>query len=264
MIKNSAMANKTIALILILATAVIAAPSCRHIIPPKEGKNKQAADTTVSKDFTGIKKQYNNGKVLKEVTFINGIKNGLCSNYYDDGRLKRTIIYSNDLKTDTAKWYYPEGMVYRATPYVNDVIQGVQTKYYKNGRKQAELPYNMGLRMPGLKEYYEDGRMVIGIPSIKSEISAGMWDEEGILKVVVKLDNNSTNVKFYRGGLSDGAFNPELCSDVTIASGMGLVEMKRSDSGGKDYVDIIAVYTTRFGNKELIITRVNLPYKNLI
>lgn len=249
---------------LLLVMAAIAAPSCKHIFPPKEREMQQAADTTVSADFTGIKKYYNEGKLVKEITFSNGIKNGICRNYYADGRLKRTIIYSNELKRDTAKWYYPEGMVYRATPYVNDSIHGLQTKYYKNGRKQAELPYNMGLRMPGLKEYYEDGRMVTGIPSIKSEISDERWEQESLIKVVVRLDNKSTNVKFYLGSLSNGAFNPELCRDITISSGMGLAEMKRSDKGGRDYVDIIAVYTTRFRNKEIITTRVKLPYNNLI
>ena len=71
---NRTIANRTIALLLILAASVITVLSCRHIIPPKEEKSQQAADTTVSKDFTGIKKYHSAGKLLKEVTFINGIK----------------------------------------------------------------------------------------------------------------------------------------------------------------------------------------------
>ncbi|MCA1756796.1 MAG: hypothetical protein LC649_05010 [Bacteroidales bacterium] len=258
------MINRHITLVTLLITAVIAASSCRHIIPQGEDQNQQATDTAVSENYTGIKKYYAEGRLVKDITYSEGLKNGICNNYYDDGRLKRTIIYKNDLKVDTAKWYYPEGMVYRSTPYVNDMIHGVQTKYYKNGKKQAELPYNMGLRMPGLKEYYEDGRQVTGIPSITSDITDSRWEEEGILRVIVRLDNGSANVKFYRGALINGAFDKDQYQDITISSGMGFTEMKRSDTGGKGYVDIIAVYTTRFRNREIIANRIRLPYNNLI
>lgn len=258
------MIKRDITIITLLLTAVVAASSCRHIIPQGEEQNQQASDTAVSENYTGIKKYYNEGRLVKEISYREGLKNGICNNYYDDGRLKRTIIYNNNLKTDTAKWYYPEGMVYRSTPYVDDMIHGVQTKYYKNGRKQAEMPYNMGLRMPGLKEYHDDGRELTGTPSVTSDITDSRWQEEGILRVIVRLDNGSANVKFYRGALINGAFDPEQCQDITISSGMGFTELKRSDSGGKNYVDIIAVYTTRFRNREIIATRIRLPYNNLI
>jgi antitoxin component YwqK of YwqJK toxin-antitoxin module len=258
------MINRHITIITLFIATVIAASSCRHILPQEEKENQQVSDTAVSENYTGLKRYYSEGRLVKEITYKEGLKNGICNNYYDDGRLKRTIIYNNNLKTDTAKWYYPEGMVYRQTPYLNDKIHGVQTKYYKNGRKQAEMPYHMGLRMPGLKEYYEDGRELTGIPKITSDITDSRWQDEGILRVIVRLDNGSTNVKYYRGSLINGAFDPEQCRDITISSGMGFTEMKRSDTGGKNYVDIIAVYTTRFRNREIIATRIKLPYNNLI
>ncbi|MEZ4999283.1 MAG: toxin-antitoxin system YwqK family antitoxin [Bacteroidales bacterium] len=241
---------------------LFAAASCKHILPPKETGN-DINDTIVSENFTGLKKYYSEGKLIKEVTFKNGAKDGLCKNYYDDGRLKTTIIYSNNLKSDTSRWYYPEGMVYRATPYRNNMLDGVQVKYYKNGRVQAEIPYKNGLRTPGLKEYYEDGRAVSGMPSIVSEIDDSYYSTHGTVRLVLKLSNNSVNVQFFRGPLVDGAFDPLACKEITVSSGMGYIELARAESGGTGYIDITAVYITRFKNKEILTKRVKLPYNNL-
>ena len=240
--------------------SIIAIAGCQERAKEANGSDtgNQSEET-----FTGIKKYFEGEKLTKEITFKDGIKEGLCNNYYDDGRLKRTIWYSNDLKEDTARWYYAEGMVYRATPYVNDKINGVQTKYYKNGRKQAELPYKNSLRTSGLIEYYEDGREVGNIPTITYEISEQYYNRDGVLRVVLKLSNSSKNVNYYHGALIDGAFDESLCKDITAASGMGYVELERDAAAGKGYVDVIAVYTTRFRNKEILTKRIKLPYSDL-
>ncbi len=228
---------------------------------------KDADSTTSGKqspdNFTGIKKFYEGEKLTKEITYKNGIKEGLCNNYYDDGRLKRTIWYSNNIREDTAKWFYPEGKVYRATPYKRDKIHGIRIKYYKNGRKQAEIPYKHGLRIPGLKEYYENGREVGNIPSITHEISEQYYKRDGVLKVFLKLSNESKNVNYYQGALIDDTYDPSKCKDVTASTGMGYIELERDALAGKGYVDVIAVYTTRFRNKEIITKRIKLPYSDL-
>lgn len=250
-------------LFIIISILLVTSASCKHFIPPKES-GADIRDTLQVTDFTGVKKFFDQGRLVKEITFRDGIKEGLCKNYYDDGRLKSTIIYSNNLRTDTARWYYPEGKVYRATPYLNDKINGKQVKYYKSGRVQAEIPYINSLRTPGLAEYYEDGRKVTGMPTIVSEINKSYYESHGTVRVIFKLSNDSKNVKFYRGNLTDGAFDPERCRDITISSGMGYLELTKNDSDGKGYVDVIAVYTTRFRNREIIVQRIKLPYNNLI
>ena len=53
-------------------------------------------------------------------------------------------------------------------------------------------------------------------------------------------------------------------SVATAATGMGYLELSKSSSGGKAYVDVVAVYKTRFGNKEIIIKRIKLPYNDLV
>ncbi|MEA1887892.1 MAG: hypothetical protein U9N72_11850 [Bacteroidota bacterium] len=248
------MINRIFLLALIIATAA----GCRDA-----DNDKSQADEEKAADDVQVVKYYNEGRLVKEVTFKDSIRNGICRNYYDDGRLKRTIWYENGLKEDTAKWYYPEGMVYRATPYKNDKIHGVQTKYYKSGRIQATLPYKNGLRTPGLKEYLPDGREVESYPTIEHTIRDLTDTQADAVRVFTQLSNESVNVRFYRGSLIDGSFEPDKCTDITTSSGKGFVELKPNSEKGKGYVNIIAVYTTRFRNKKIISKRIKLPYNNL-
>ena len=210
-----------------------------------------------------LKKYFHEGRLVKEITFKDGIRNGICRNYYDDGRLKRTIWYEKGLKEDTAKWYYPEGKVYRASPYKNDKLHGTQIKYYKTGRIQAAIPYKNGLRTPGLKEYLPDGREVENYPSIEYKLKDMTKTDDGTFKVFTQLSNKSVNVRFYRGSLQNGLFDPDKHKDITTSSGMGFTQLSPDMEKGKGYIDIIAVYSTRFRNKMIITKRISLPYNNL-
>lgn len=244
--------------LIVLILALIASMACQNT----DNENKEAEKAKTDAGQAEVKKYYSEGRLVKELTFQDGRKNGICRNYYDDGRLKRTIWYKNDLKTDTAKWFYKEGMVYRATPYKNDKIHGIQTKYYKNGRVQARLPYRDGLRLQGLEEFLPDGREAEKYPEIKYSLRDLTGTDAGILKVMTQLTNESVNVRFYRGPLIDGAFDPEKSKDITASSGMGYLELRPDNVKGKDYVDIIAVYSSRFRNKKIITKRIKLPYNN--
>ncbi|HDZ40462.1 MAG TPA: hypothetical protein ENH59_02115 [Bacteroidetes bacterium] len=245
--------------IIYMAIALILATACQNT-----GDKREASDDKgETENKAEVKKYYNKGKLVKEVTFRNDVRNGICRNYYDDGRLKRTIWYENGLKEDTARWYYPEGRVYRATPYKENKIHGVQTKYYKTGRVQATIPFKNGLRVQGLREYLPDGRDAENYPTVNHTIRDQSDTEAGVVKVFVQLSNESVNVRFYRGSLIDGTFDPDKCRDITTSSGMGYAELRPDTDQGKGYVDIIALYSTRFRNRKIITKRIKLPYNNL-
>lgn len=224
---------------------------------------KESDNERGKSDSPEVRKYYEGGRLVKEVSFVNDVRNGICRNYYNDGRLKSTIWYENGLKEDTAKWFYPEGLLYRATPYKNDKIHGIQTKYYRSGRVQATLPYENGLRLQGLKEALPDGREVESYPSIKHTIRDLRNTDAGVVKVFTQLSNESVNVKFYRGSLKNGVFDPEKCEDITSSSGMGYIELRPDPVRGSGYIDIIAYYLTRFGNRKIITARFKLPYNDL-
>jgi len=242
-----------------LAVVIIIAAGCQGT----GGNGEKNNGKKESGDSIQVKKYYNEGRLVKEVTFKNDVKNGICRNYYADGRLKRTIWYESGLKEDTARWFYREGKIYRSTPYRNDKIHGVQTKYYKKGRVQATIPYTNGFRAQGLKEYLPDGRKAETYPVIVENLRDLMDTGANLVRVFVRLSNESVNVRFYRGSLTDGVFDPEKCRDITTSSGMGFMELKPDAGKGKGYVSVIAVYTTRFRNKKIITKKINLPYNNL-
>jgi len=225
----------------------------------KEGGESTGSKKNDEEEKAVVKKYYNEGKLVKEVTFKYDIRNGICRNYYSDGRLKRTIWYENGRKEDTAKWFYREGMVYRATPYSSNEIHGVQTKYYKNGRVQATLPYKNGLRMQGLREYLPDGRDEGGYPDIDYMIKDASNEDPPVIKIITRLTNESVNVKFFRGRLVDGVFDPAKCTDITTSSGMGYLELSKDNTRDRSHVNIIAIYATRFRNRKIITKRIPLP-----
>lgn len=238
--------------------------ACNSLSKQEEAKSlNQASKNQSDENYSGIKQFYDGEILKKEITYKNGTKEGLCKNYYDDGKLKRTIWYANNLKEDTASWYYKEGSVYRATPYSNDKIHGMQIKYYKSGRVQARMPYKHGFRTSGLEEFYDNGLPVDNIPEIKHKTITRDYESDGVVTIVLTLSNESKNVKYYRGGLTDGAFNQNKAKDISASTGMGYVELFKTESGSKSYIDVVAVYTTRFRNKEIIIKRIKLPYNDL-
>jgi len=96
--------------------------------------------------YTGIK-QYMSGKTLvKEVTFKNGVREGLMKSFYQTGEVRQTFWYDKGLREDSSLWYYQEGQKFRATPYKRDTIDGIQKQFYRNGRLRAKLGYSKGLR----------------------------------------------------------------------------------------------------------------------
>ncbi len=80
----------------------------------------QAAIDTVSVSdtgYTGIKQYVSGKKMFKEITFNNGVRQGLMKTFYQSGEVRQTFWYENGLREDSSIWYYLEGQKFRSTPY---------------------------------------------------------------------------------------------------------------------------------------------------
>jgi antitoxin component YwqK of YwqJK toxin-antitoxin module len=150
-------------------------------------KESQIASDTISvtdTGFTGIKKYMSGQLIVKEVTFKNGVREGLMKSFYQTGEVRQTFWYINGLREDSAKWYYQEGQVFRSTPYLHDTIDGIQKQFYKNGRIKAKLGYMKGFRTPFLEEFTQNGKLVSGysqlVVSTKDE-----FNSKGIYKIIL-------------------------------------------------------------------------------
>jgi hypothetical protein len=221
-------------------------------------------DTIVAADtgYTGIKKYMSGRALVKEVTFRNGVREGLMKSFYQTGELRQTFWYKNGLREDSAKWFYQEGQVFRSTPYIKDTIDGIQKQYYRNGRLKAKLGYIKGLRTPYLEEFTPDGKLVGRYPGLVVN-TLDEYSTKGIFHVVMELSDKTTNVKYYRGDLSAGVFDTAHCTMINSIKGIGHLDLKKTGSARTGYVGVIAEILTNFGNKHLVYKKIELPYNDL-
>ncbi len=223
-----------------------------------------AIDTVSVPDtgFTGIK-QYMGGKYLiKEVTFKNGVRQGLMKAFYQDGRVRQTFWYENGVREDSSIWFYLEGQKFRTTPYKRDTIDGIQRQYYRTGSLKAKIGYSKGLRTTFFEEYEKDGKIVRGYPDVLIK-TTDEYKTRSAYKIALELTDKSYGVKFFRGDLSNGLFDTAHVTPIKVVKGTGTLELKKSSSPQPAFVGVIAEIVTNFGNHYLVYKKIDLPYNDL-
>lgn len=222
----------------------------------------KTGDDGVAVKFTGVRPYYSEGRLDREIAYVEGKREGITKTYYASGRLKQTINYSNGRKNDIATWYYEDGKVFRTTPYLNDTIHGTQTQFYRSGRIKAKMSYVEGARIPDLEEFFDNGKQKV----IRADIEIKTRDEyaeRGIYKVFAELSNKTMSVVFYRGEFVNGAFHAGKAYSIPTSGGTGYIELTKAATDNKGYIGIIAEYTTDYGNKNYIYKKVPIPYRNV-
>jgi hypothetical protein len=228
-------------------------------------KDTKAANDTITvpdTGYTGIKQYMSGNLMVKEVTFKNGVREGLMKSFYQDGRVRMTFWYENDLREDSSKFYYLEGQLFRSTPYKRDTIDGIQKQYYRNGRLKAKIGFKKGLRLPYIEEFTQEGKLVGGYPGLVVSTSDD-YKSKGVYRISLELSNKSTMVRYYRGELSQGVFDTTHCQKIQTINGTGNLYLKKTGSPQNGYVGIIAEILTNFGNNYLVYKKIELPYNDL-
>jgi hypothetical protein len=234
------------------------------------GKSASKKETQVQGDsitipdtgYTGIKR-YMNGKTLfKEVTFKNGIRNGLMKTFYQTGQVRQTFWYENGLREDSSKWYFQEGQVFRSTPYKKDTIDGIQKQYYRTGRLKAKIGYSKGLRTTYFQEFTSEGKLVSGYPTLVTNFK-DEYKSKGIYRILLEISDKSTGVKYYRDNLNNGMFDTAHCEPIKTIKGTGILDLKKTGSPKPAHVSVIAEILTNFGNKYLLYKKIEVPYNDL-
>ena len=243
--------------------SIIAVSGCRE----KSAKNSETLPTHDSPavsdtGYTGIKQYMSGEYLIKEVTFRNGIREGLMKSFYQSGKLRQTFIYRNGLRQDSVIWFYEEGQVFRTTPYINDTIDGIQKQYYRNGKLKARLTYRKGFRTPTIEEFTPEGKLVKGYPDL-IVIPKDDYKTRGIYTITLQLSDKSPKVRFYRGEFYNGVFDTTRISRIKTVNGTGKLELKKKGSPGNGYVGIIAEIMTGFGNNYLVYNKITFPYGDL-
>lgn len=227
-------------------------------------ESRTASDTTTVPDtgYTGIKKYMSKNAIVKEVTFKNGVREGLMKSFYQTGEVRQTFWYKNGLREDSAKWFYLEGQLFRSTPYKRDTIDGIQKQYYRSGRLKAKIGYSRGLRTTYLQEFTPEGKLVGGYPDLVVNVRDD-YKVKGIYRISLELSDKAGKARYWRGELSDGLFDTVRCKRINIIKGIGTLELKKTGSPKSDYLGVIAEILTNFGNNRLVYKKIELPYNDL-
>jgi hypothetical protein len=249
-------------LILLLVTLTLL-PRCNgKKTPQKEAVAVIDSVTVPDTGYTGIK-QYMSGKYLvKEVTFKNGIREGLMKSFYETGEVRHTYWYENGLREDSSIWFFQEGQKFRVTPFKKDTIDGIQKQYYRTGHLKAKLGFSKGLRTTFFQEFTPEGKPVTGYPSLVVNITDN-YKTQGSYKIGLALSDNSQNVRYWRGDFSNGLFDTAHCEKLKNVKGIATLNLKKTTAKTSDYVGVIAEILTNFGNNYLVYKRIDLPYKDL-
>lgn len=248
-------------LLLFLAMTLIA--GCNGKGPAKKGSQPVSDSITVpDTGYTGIKQYMSRTTLVKEITFKNGVREGLMKSFYQTGEVRQTFWYENGLREDSSKWYYQEGQLFRSTPYKRDTIDGIQKQYYRNGHLKAKLGYSKGLRTTYLEEFTPEGKLVGGYPTLVVNVLDN-YKIKGIYSVSLELSDKSTHVRYYRGDLSNGVFDTAHCKKIKTIKGIGTLDLKKTGAPKPAYVGVIAEILTNFGNNHLVYKKIELPYKDL-
>jgi len=229
-----------------------------------KGEAQATTDTTSVPDtgYTGIKQYFSGNTIIKEVTFKNGVREGLMRSFYNGKQVRQTFWYENGLREDSAKWYYLEGQVFRSTPYDRDTINGVQQQYFKNGRIKARLGFEKGMRTFFFEEYATDGKLIDDYPDVIINIRDD-YKTNGTYKISLELSNKASKVKYYRGDFSTGIYDTSIVETIKTVNGVGNLTLRKTSAATKPSVQILAEILTRYGNNYLLVKKIDLPYNDL-
>jgi hypothetical protein len=260
MITNMKFTFSTLILIIILALPF---ESCRNK-KPVDREPQVAADTNAVPDtgYTGIK-QYMSGRyIVKEVTFKNGVREGLMKTFYETGEVRQTFWYENGFREDSSVWLYKEGQKFRTTPYKKDTIDGIQKQYFRDGRLKAKIGYTKGLRNLLFEEYDKNGKLIKGYPTLtvntNDEYKSGTQ-----YKITIGVSDKKSDFKLYRGDLRNGLYDTAHVEPVKVINGTGTIILKKSSSSHTNSVGVIAEILTDFGNRLIVYRKIDLPYNDL-
>jgi antitoxin component YwqK of YwqJK toxin-antitoxin module len=245
-----------------IVAALITVTGCK-------GRTNAAKELSVAEDsvsrpdtgYTGIK-QFMSGKyIVSEVTFQNGIRQGLTKTFYKSGRLQRTYWYKDGLRQDSSCWYYEEGQVFRVTPFVNDTVNGIQKQFYRTGQIKAKMGYSKGLRTPFFQEFTREGKLVTGYPEIVVKAQDN-YKTTGQYDIAISLSKKA-DVRFFRGEFTNGLYDTTRLKKIKTYENTGYLNLKKTGTAGKSYVGVIGEVLTDFGNRILIYKKIDLPYNDL-
>lgn len=103
--------------------------------------------------------EYDNGCLISEGNFRNGLYDGWITHYYTSGRIKSRSFYKSNKIDSIAFEFYPNGKIQNKKSYVNGKCDGIGISYYQDGRVEHTW-YAKNNKSEGQdKSYYKNGNL---------------------------------------------------------------------------------------------------------
>ncbi|GAB4140887.1 MAG: hypothetical protein Fur0041_16060 [Bacteroidia bacterium] len=172
----------------------------------------------------GVWKYYDtNGELMKTITFRNGVKEGLYTEYHQ--KEKTTGEYHNNLREGNRITYESNGIMIRQEQYLHDTLNGLLQEWKVNGQKVKEVKYDKGvvvyeaewLASGEMKKYasYSKGRLhgqfrEYDVPDLKSDTFPHLLIEyrNGLKNGIYQVRKNQLLVYdgYFKDDLKNGRF----------------------------------------------------------
>jgi hypothetical protein len=124
-------------------------------------KNSEEIPMIELTNETGILKAYfDNGKVSREMEFINGDLVNKYKAYYYSGQLENETNYKDDEYDGLSVEYHPNGTIKKQSAYLNGSLHGTQKEYYKNGNLKKETIFLNDTENGDSTFYNEQGKLI--------------------------------------------------------------------------------------------------------
>ena len=108
---------------------------------------------------------WDNGKVLSQINYLDGKRDGSCRHWYKNGTLMNEGFYENGKMTGIWMSYHENGQIENHATYkytesgVYSRKDGIWKYYYDNGQLQTESIIKDGIEE--LKFYDRDGKLLL-------------------------------------------------------------------------------------------------------
>lgn len=72
--------------------------------------------------FTGVAREYSNdGKLLSEISYENGLQHGIARYWYPTGELRGEETFKRNGRTGVSRWWYRDGKLERETTFEHSI-----------------------------------------------------------------------------------------------------------------------------------------------
>jgi len=169
---------------------------------------------------------YDDGKILSESLYIDGLKEGVTKTFYRDGQVRSLQRFQKGLWEGRQEFYYPSGSLKSVLHYKEGKLDGDVALYYPNGKLKRQLHFIQGKRK-GFEHIWNSAGLLVIEAEFDMDRPTGIarrWFDNGNMAEEV-IFSKDTVLPTYREWDENGvpkekatAFNYDYFDQVAVQS----------------------------------------------